>query len=72
MGCALFFQEGANSFIDFFWVLPHGDVAALLDGHPSRTLDGLMEALSHGRWKDEVSFPPDEEGGMINAGEEIL
>ena len=72
MGCALFFQEGENGFIDFFWVLPHGDVAALLDGLPSRTPDGLMETLSNGRWKDEVSFPPDEEGGTIDAGEKIF
>ena len=62
----LFFKEVEDRLIDFIRGFPHGDMAALLYDMQFRALNGLMKAFSYRGRKDEVSFTPDEEGGMID------
>ena len=62
----LFFKEGKDGLIDFSRGFPHGDMAAFLDHLKFRPFDGPMEFLSHRGRKKQISFSPEEKGGLVN------
>ena len=68
--CALL-KKVEDGLVDHFRGFPHGDVAALLNDEQFRTLDGLMEVLSHGNREDEVSFSPEEKSGVVDTGKVV-